>query len=129
MHIKLSVRTNKKKWYLTVQNDAVVLTRNSKSTELEKSFIWLPAKSAKKDLMESTQKNPKQRVTKHITSQNERGFTIDMPKTNQKTCNNESLNKKLFIQKRKIRMLREELKKLRQQKAPLEQNKSLPIRT
>lgn len=46
MHIKLSVETSSNlKWYLTVKDDIVGLTQADGSTELEKSFIWLPAKS------------------------------------------------------------------------------------
>ena len=43
MHIKLSVEKYNAKWYLTVTDDVVSLKKESDSTELQKSFIWIPA--------------------------------------------------------------------------------------
>ena len=43
MHIKLYVEKYNAKWYLTVTDDVVSLKKESDSTELQKSFIWIPA--------------------------------------------------------------------------------------
>ena len=43
MHIKLYVEKYSAKWYLTVTDDVVSLKKESDSTELQKSFIWIPA--------------------------------------------------------------------------------------
>ena len=43
MHIKLYVEKYSAKWYLTVTEDVVSLKKESDSTELQKSFIWIPA--------------------------------------------------------------------------------------
>ena len=46
MHVKLSVETGKTTWYLTVKDDVITMTESSRSNELERSFMWLPTKSA-----------------------------------------------------------------------------------
>lgn len=96
MHIKLSLEAaDKKRYYLSVKDDVISLREEKDSTELERSFIWLPTKSAAN------------RFRKH----NPMGRSFPMKKdgTDNKL---QYCNKKDFVQQEKIKYLESELIKL-----------------
>lgn len=106
MHIKLSLEAaNKIRYYLSVKDDIISLREEKDSTELERSFIWLPTKSATK------------RFRKHSANIMGRGFPY---KKNKKSKKLQYCSKKDFVQQEKIKYLENELINLKEKLSKLQ---------
>ena len=105
MHIKLYVEKYGTKWYLTVTDDVVSLKEKSGSTELQKSFIWIPAHSAKdKGTYEFARNFPS------FEENSSCGSSLEACKKDYGDCSSTT-----YIRKLKIKSLKDKNKMLQQQ--------------
>ena len=105
MHIKLYVEKYGAKWYLTVTDDDVSLKKESGSTELQKSFIWIPAHSVK-----DKPTNEFARNFDLLEEKSSCGSKLYKCKKNYGEC-----SRAIYIKKFKIKSLKVKHKMLRQQ--------------
>lgn len=103
MHIQLSLEAgNKKRYFLSVKDNTIKLRLMEETTELERSFLWLPTKSLKGQA-------PRSKVG--FNNQRSRKFDLD-------TLFGTSISEKLIQDKdEEIKMLLAEVKRLKEELA------------
>lgn len=111
-HIQLSLSSGGKDWFLAVQDGIVRLQPIDRCTEKERSFIWLPTRSANSRPLKHRKRYP--RPGGYPLG---RGFPLVKPGSELKDC--ESLQKQVDKQRHLIQTLSREQDKL------VEENKKL----
>ena len=101
MHIQLSLEAgNKKRYFLSVKDNVIKLRLMEETTELERSFLWLPTKSLK---------GQASRSKVGFNNQRSRKFDID-------TLFGTNISEKLLKDKdEEIQMLLAEVKRLKEE--------------
>lgn len=103
MHIQLSLEAgNRKRYFLSVKDNVIKLRPMEETTELERSFLWLPTKSLK---------GQKSRSKIGFNNQRSRKFDID-------ALFGTNISEKLLKDKdEEIQMLLAEVKRLKNERA------------